>query len=767
MSVQAASSANPPKFPDNQYVQVSKDGHLQLNGKRARFWGLLGLSVPNAVNGIKDSAQHVEAVALARKTIELNVNRVSDLGFNSYRNWQTHATDEYIMGDGSTADLTAYFFWKLEQKGIKIWESGINGSLGTISPDDVNAIQDPATAKQWQEAMAELVKRNKNEPISLGFHVIRFWDPRFETMVINRYKKAAQWRNYYKGGLRMSDDPQVIVWEITNEETWFWRLFQGTWLELPSFFRNQLYAMWNGFLKKKYVSDDGLKKAWGFVLPGESLDSGSVLLAPLAGPVPATSAVNDANPRIIESIKGIKMALTRDEFTRRRGEDVVEFLTSIVIQHKQRLTMAIKTFGRSCTLSPTLWDAGNQYQIQCSYVFQFSDAVASCSYIQGMGHDPATKRYPFYSGLDSPPRLCWDVPWLEQSSVKGKPHFVYEFNIGNRTKYRAEAATRVAALGSIEDWDIINWHTYDFRADAEKEKPFDGMLHVWHDYFGYAHDEVQLSAMRAAGEIFKNNLIKPAPSPTVFVFGKHSLYDPASMDYGRSYGDLGRAIIPTSYRYGSRVWCDPSRETDTVIGPNYRVGVYEPNPVKPNEQIEYDWRQGHLILDAPGAMSYTGFSGQRCGKPVIFKNGAVFKNITVVNPDKMPYPVTADEGYVEISVVSTDGKPLGQAKKAVISAVSASFNTGFYVDTTKASQGMHQNGPKNAKPVEGFGAWCESGKAPVLVARVGATIECPALEGMKYTFRDWNMQNIGEGTVSKGLIAIPADKPVFITELAR
>ena len=99
--------------------------------------------------------------------------------------------------------------------------------------------------------------------------------------------------------------------------------------------------------------------------------------------------------------------------------------------------------------------------------------------------------------------------------------------------------------------------------------------------------------------------------------------------------------------------------------------------------------------------------------------------------------------------------------------MSASFNTGFYVDTTKASQGMHQNGPKNAKPVEGFGAWCESGKAPVLVARVGATIECPALEGMKYTFRDWNMQNIGEGTVSKGLIAIPADKPVFITELAR
>ena len=756
----------PPVFPDSQYVRVNGDGHLQQGSKRVRFWGCLGMPIPSPVNSIKDSAEHAKAVAKARATIDLNVDRLADLGFNSFRSWQGHFSDGYTKGDGSVDDLTAYFFWKLDQKGIKIWESGINGSLGSISAADVDIINDPSTAPQWQEAMAELTKENKG-PLGLGFHVIRFWDPRFEALVIKRWQKAAQWRNLYKGGLTFADDPQVIVWEITNEETWYWRLFSGTWLKLPSFYRNQLFAKWNGFLKAKYGTNDSLRAAWKFLLPGESLAAGSVMLAPLAGPVPATNAVNDANPRIIESIKAVKTDFTRNDFTSQRGEDVVEFFSALVIEHKQRLTKAIKTFGKSCKLSPTLWDAGNQFQTQTSYIFQFSDAVATCAYIQGMGHDPSAQRYPFFSGLDCPPRMCWDVPWLEQSSVKGKPHFVYEFNIGCRTKYRAEAATRIAALGSIEDWDIINWHTYGFRADPDKKDPFNGPIHVWHDYFEYGNDEVQLSAMKVAGEIFKNRLVNPAPNPTTFVIGKHTLFDPASMEYGRSYGDYKDLLVPTCYRYGSRIWCDPARTTDTIVGNSCKLGVYESNPVRPNNQLEYDWHLGHLIFDSPAAASYTGFFGQRNGKPIMFKNGTVIKDVTVLNPDSMPYPVTPEEGYVEISLVSTDGKSLAKTKKAIISAVSTSFNTGFYVDTTKASGGMHQNGPKNEKPGEYFGAWCETGREPVRVARVGATIECPAISGMKYTLRDWHMRVIGEGVIKEGRIAIPADKPVFITELNR
>jgi len=56
---------------------------------------------------------------------------------------------------------------------------------------------------------------------------------------------------------------------------------------------------------------------------------------------------------------------------------------------------------------------------------------------------------------------------------------------------------------------------------------------------------------------------------------------------------------------------------------------------------------------------------------------------------------------------------------------------------------------------------------PVLVARVSATLQSPALNGFQFTFRDWNMQRIGSGTITDGQLVIPNDKPIFIVELQR
>ncbi|HUS45050.1 MAG TPA: hypothetical protein VM219_03350, partial [Phycisphaerae bacterium] len=182
---------------------------------------------------------------------------------------------------------------------------------------------------------------------------------------------------------------------------------------------------------------------------------------------------------------------------------------------------------------------------------------------------------------------------------------------------------------------------------------------------------------------------------------------------------------------------------------------------------EYDWAKGHLKFDAPGVIGYVGFYGERRG-PVTFASGASFSDVTVKNPEGIAYPVMPEEGYVEITVASQDGQPLAKASKAIVSAVSTGFNTGFRLDLTKSTQGKHQDGPKNVPPEEFRGAWAEQpGKAPVLVARVGVTIQCKDIEGMKYTLRDWNMRDIGQGTVKDGVLTVPADKPIFIIELTR
>jgi hypothetical protein len=400
---------------------------------------------------------------------------------------------------------------------------------------------------------------------------------------------------------------------------------------------------------------------------------------------------------------------------------------------------------------------------------QFADAVSTCSYTKGMGHDPRDERFPFFSQLDDSPRTSWGVPWFEQSTALGKPHFVYETNIDNRTKYRAEYPLRVAALASIQDWDIVCWHTYPGR-DRElldPERPFQRLIQAGGDYLTLRGDEVMIAALRAAGEVFRNMLVPPAPEPTVFTFGRRSLLDPASMDYGRSFGDYGDQFIGTTYRYGSRVVVDPVLEDDEVEGPTVRPNVYQSNPVRPNEAVTYDWHRGFLTMDAPGVASYTGFFGEYGLEAVVFDNGVELSDIVVSNPPGMPYPVTQEERYVSVTLVSTDGLPLAETRRAVVVPVSTSFNADYELDLTRSNQGRQRKGPLNVPPREFWGAWTKGGDGPTLVARVGVTVASDAIDGMRYTFRDWYMKDIGRGVVRDGRLRVPADEEIWIVELER
>jgi hypothetical protein len=56
----------------------------------------------------------------------------------------------------------------------------------------------------------------------------------------------------------------------------------------------------------------------------------------------------------------------------------------------------------------------------------------------------------------------------------------------------------------------------------------------------------------------------------------------------------------------------------------------------------------------------------------------------------------------------------------------------------------------------------------VLVTRVGATVTAKSLAGMKYRMIDFNERVLVEGTIGDdGVLRVPADQPVWLTELTR
>ena len=249
----------------------------------------------------------------------------------------------------------------------------------------------------------------------------------------------------------------------------------------------------------------------------------------MENPTKAATALNDANPAARAALQALTQPYTRDDFTKKRGEDVIQFLLDIQIAHKQREHDAVKTWGDSCKYAPLVWDTGIGYQIQAQYMLQHGDAIAHDTYMTGFHHDPTYKRYPWYSGLEELPRTCWDVPWIEHNRMEGKPYFVYETQIEQPAKYRAEFPMRIASLGAIQDWDAVCWHLFGQIPDANDKNYYNG----WMDStdagghpqgYHFQKDEVQMSAMKAAAEVFKGGLLPPrAESDEVHLRAKKPL----------------------------------------------------------------------------------------------------------------------------------------------------------------------------------------------------------------------------------------------------
>lgn len=768
-------------IPDADYIQVSKDGHLELNGKRKRFWSVIGKPFIGA--GVKkgDSPEVIkEKVAKAWKSTDALLDRFEDLGFNSVRLWNGFKTkQDYTIGDGSTADSVDYFLDQAYKRGFRVWTAGLNQVCGPL-PEDVNIIDDPATAKEWLKAIDELPKKKtKNSAAQraggLRNNMARIWDPRLEAIAIRSMETIATHYNKYRK-LRWCDDPVFGVWELSNEEWWVRRMISGRWKKLPEFFRESLVQQWNDFLIKKYQDDTGLKKAWNKLLPGESLKKKTVIFAPMAGKSKASVGMNDANLYAAEAMEVLEQEYSRSDFAKQRCSDVLEFLMGLIIKHKQKEAAAIKKLGKSTRLCPMIFDTGTGYDIHSQYLQQHADAVAYDAYTNGYGPDykewlkkaddgPTVQQKlrmtieaericsnegPWINWLLKPPGLHQGVPWLEQNKIEGKPYFCYETQIQQPAKYRADYPLRLVTLASIQDWDWICWHYFASgndvgHVDKPFEKPMDVTTGRHPQGYHFTYDAVQSATMRSAAEIFTKGLVAKAPTPTQFIWGRKSLYEPDSMYYAGSYGMSGLDMNQTVYQYGVRIKTDPTMEEDKVIGPVVKVTArHTHNPYTPTDEIKFDWKKGYLKLDAPNAVAFTGMIA-KVGKKISFSNGVILEDVKVHVPKGMPY----SDGLAENKFIAF--AYTGELdKKATISLVCSSFNTDYKL--TK---------------VEGNRARGKRGKLPVITARVSGTVKSPKLNGMKYTFRDWHMNDIGSGTIKDGKLVIPADKPIFITELTK
>jgi len=739
--VDVPAAAQPVALPPAEAYVTVRDGHLSYGGNRLRIWSAQG-------NLLAKDYTHIDA----------EVERFASLGFNGYRAVIGSKIDidnyTYAKGDLSAADRQDYLFTSLAKHGVRVWSDALN-SAG-VTPGHVDIIDDPDTRAEWLKALGN---KTHKRPIWV------VWDERAEAGYIQQIKGILGHVNQHNG-LRWADDPVFFCWEITNEQWWLQRIMKyRKHLSLPPFFQRELLVKWNAWVMRKYGSDERLREAWlGSLIPGETLKGSSVMLLPLSSPVGLDQA--EVLGLDITRPEGAKYG-PRD-FSQRRGADVMEFLVGLLLAHKQKVQAAMRSVGQpgiGISTVPIVFDTGFSFSPQSMYVSSHGDAVCSGCYMSQITLDRQHPRFPFRSSLEEPPRLFYDNPWIEQNKIVGKPTFIYETQIFKPAKYRAEYAYMLAMLGSIQDWDVIDWHYYGHPTDdiLTNEKPFDGMLRPDNRFswqgIQFKHDEVQLSTMRLAGTLFRTFAFAPPERPSVLTLGRDALFDINMAEWGH----LNPLLCGTVYRYGLRLAFDMTTPTPVHIdGPVVHGRQYISPVIRPTPEIQLNWHDGVLKMDSASAKVACGFLPDR----VRFDGDVELSDISLQIPGDMPYLTSEEDLYACVGLVAADGQPLAESRRMLLSAVCSSFNTGFTVALENFPKGNHYGKLVDYVPTNKIAD--DFGKAPVLVARVGLTCRSPLLVGCTYTLRDWHMKTIRNGRVGDdGVIAIGRDEPVFIVEIER
>ncbi|MEK6796818.1 MAG: beta-galactosidase, partial [Spirochaetota bacterium] len=446
------------------------NGKIYYGDKRLRLWGVCRHESENL----------------------FTAERIKRLGFNAVRIWGPRETGWYDdtsiktltmapsgEGTGTAVDRYDRFFAECKKLGMFVMFPGLHSIRfpDALFADDCFLRGNGSDWQEWKSAIVESRKAG------LDNRHYSFFDERMKLYFFNSAKNVLDHVNPYTGK-RYADDEAICMYEVNNENGFIqWMLVANRIEKMPAYFKKKLMKRRSSWLKAKYTDDTAVVRAWGNVLPGESLATASYALAPVA---------SDAA-----------------KYSKQRGDDFVEFMVSLVVNYNREFiemcrSMAPKDIG--INTAPFISDTEFMKNIPWLYAnAAVSDAISFGIY-----------SFTLSSSLTKPPAFYI----VDHLTMKDKATVIYEFNAGRPNPYRTEWAYKMALLASWQDWDGAFFHYFTEPRGHGPKTGEDAMSHEeflaskqWTPEpgkpqsasdasFGDGVDPAKYSAFAVAGRIF-------------------------------------------------------------------------------------------------------------------------------------------------------------------------------------------------------------------------------------------------------------------------
>lgn len=515
------SFGGPHGSPAKRRVVVS-DGHLHFEGgERARFWG---------INLVKQAAmpraEDAEPFARGLARLGFNLTRLHHLDVEG-------ALLNPLRGQpGQTAILPDMLdrFDRMHAalKDVGIYQYAETWTLRTFLqgegvpfPNDV-----PVGCKyvhyawpEWREAKKQWFKA-----------------------IYDRVNPHTQ--------LRYADDPSIAMVELANEDSLVVAWSNGALERVPRPHRDRFDELWNGWLRRRYVTDGALAAAWAG--PGRSgLQSGETLDLASVAREPHTRQRTELYPA-------------------RRGADLVTFYATLEAEDTAEMAAFVRSLGFRQPLV-----CGTSFGVPAA------DALlAACDIIDTHAYwDPIAETNVFSntSIVDNPGRALERLAWCQE----GKPCTLSELNHSFPNEYGEEAPLFWAGIAARQDLDAVIWFAWS-HADprALPDGPV-GALDIEGRWGA-------LTQMPAASRLFRGGVASP---PRTFV--RWWSPDAVLRDLAEPPG------LWLDEQVGMATWLDQRVRTSFAARPPDLVGALpDPSPIH--------WTRGRYVIDTPRVQAVVG-----------------------------------------------------------------------------------------------------------------------------------------------------------------
>lgn len=681
----------------SDYV-VARDGHFYIGDQRVRFWGV------NLQSGVFPNY-----IAMRHLVV-----RLSKLGFNAVRVWPTIGTfysaesasqksfTNAISGDGSDLDRFDFLLGQLFQRGIYVQMTALH-------------YVDIPTIKRWPEKdVREVLGQNPSDAYVRKLHGIApYLLSGWESMLATHIRNFLSHRNPYTGRT-YADEPGVAGWELANESQFIHCLVDRECVDsLPSALKDRLQTLWREFQQQEGIAENG-------ALPIYDQDW-------------------DRSVPNISHERYRKFLFSRFVSVSKRLEKIARSMggSSSGIRH-QPFCYSTQA-GAPLLLSRAAYGAG--------------DYSALGAYQTSMTEDRNAPFYPYALHL-SDKSYFYNFNY---GAIAGKPTTVYETSFFRPYPYRAEWPWAMLNLAMQQDWDSAFLYIYGQPKVIYEEK--DGVPGYGYRAlpepggtgpnakeltFGLHHggDEIAMGSWASAGEVFLSQpLVDQGRKTSIFQFSVAQVFGPAP-GYCKDGPCKKPAEIMTSDM--NRASLEGKVRLDlSALGNEFSKKSESPrSTVNPdNVMALFPRRHGsqQMQLDMPMTAAIV---------------GKLEGSVEFMSKVRMHFPKPT---FGFVSLQSADKQPLNKSNKLILSVGGVSSNSGFAIDSEKASKG---------RTVGGMAGVISPGSAPIKHERLNMEISLPRSQ-WKVVRKDFNFVSYDTREVQGNTISVSAIEPLFRAELTR